>query len=175
MTAKKKKAQGDAAPTSKEAATSHALPFEPVRQKQPKPTAAPTSPTPVRQSTVTKGKQSLQGMPSASSIPEVINRRMVSRAVFFCGIPTACAILTFVGSYFAIANDLFKPPNAAVLLVSLGFFGLGVLGLSYGPLSACWDEERVGNALGFDEFKLNFGRLRDSWRAAQATKDASSD
>ncbi|XGV95415.1 MAG: PAM68 family protein [Leptolyngbya sp. BL-A-14] len=179
MTAKKKKAQGDAASTPKEAATSGSLPFEPVRPKQPKPVApALSKPTPSKPSTAkpsTTAKQSLKGMPSASGIPEVVNRRMVSRAAFFCGVPTACAILTFVASYLAIANDLFKPPTVAVLLVSLGFFGLGVLGLSYGPLSASWDEERLGNALGFDEFKLNFGRLRDSWRAAKAAKDSSPD
>ncbi|MBW4468904.1 MAG: PAM68 family protein [Stenomitos rutilans HA7619-LM2] len=175
MTAKKKKAQGNTASTQKEAASS-SLPFEPVRQKQPQPTtAASAKPSPSNQPTMAKGKQSLKGMPSNSNIPEVVNRRMVKRAAFFCGLPTACAILTFVVSYFAIANDLFKPPTVAVLLVSLGFFGLGVLGLSYGPLSASWDEERLGNALGFDEFKLNFGRLRESWRTAKAANDNSSD
>lgn len=175
MTAKKKKAQENAASTQRGAAASSSLPFEPVRQKQPKPMATSMQQTPVGQSTAIKEKQALQGMPRASSIPEIVNRRMVSRAAFFCGVPSVFAILTFVVSYLAIANDVFKPPTTAVLLVSLGFFGLGVLGLSYGPLSASWDEERVGNALGFGEFKLNFGRLRESWRAAKAAKDGSSD
>lgn len=174
MAAKKKKAQGNAASTPKEAAHREAaeassLPFEPVqtRQKQSKQLAS----APVRQSVPPQAKQLPKSKPNSSTIPEIVNRRMVSRAAIFCGIPTVCALLTFVASYFAIANDVFKPPTAVVLLVSLGFFGLGVLGLSYGPLSASWDEERTGDSLGWDEFRLNFGRLRDSWRAAKAAKD----
>lgn len=169
MAAKKKKAQSNAASANTEAADVSPLPFEPVSTRQKKAKQAPY--TPVEPSAVTPAKQPLQGMPNASSIPEAVNRRMVARAAFFCGVPTICALLTFVVSYFAIANAVFKPPTAAVLLVSLGFFGLGVLGLSYGPLSASWDEERVGSPLGWDECKLNFGRLRHSWRAAKRAKD----
>lgn len=173
MAAKKKKDQNSAASTHGEAAASSRLPFEPAqtRQKQSKQAAS----TPMQSTAVQGATPQAKAAPSAQSdasvIPEVVNRRMVSRAAKFCGIPTACAVLTFVVSYVAIANDLFKPPTVAVLLASLGFFGLGVLGLSYGPLSASWDEERVGDWLGWDEFKLNFGRLRDSWRAAKAVKD----
>ncbi|MBC7972359.1 MAG: PAM68 family protein [Verrucomicrobia bacterium] len=169
MAAKKKKAPSNAASANKEAADVSPLPFEPVSTRQKQAKQAPS--TPVEPGAVTPAKQPLQGMPNASSIPEIVNRRMVTRAAFFSGVPTTCALLTFVVSYFAIANAAFQPPTAAVLLVSLGFFGLGVLGLSYGPLSASWDEERVGNLFGWDEFKLNFGRLRHSWRAAKGAKD----
>ncbi|MDW8463816.1 MAG: PAM68 family protein [Geminocystis sp.] len=55
-------------------------------------------------------------------------------------------------------------PNTAVLLVTLGLFGLGVLGLSYGIFSASWDEDRVGSWWGWSEFKLNFGRFVSAWR-----------
>jgi Photosynthesis affected mutant 68 len=184
MTAKKKKVQSNAASTSatdKEVVESQRLPFEPTqtRAKPSKPVAqksvAPVKqglikPTSAAQAATSPSKAFAKRQPSASPIPEVVNRRMVSRAAKFCGVPTACALLTFVVSYAAIANDFFKPPTVAVLLVSLGFFGLGVLGLSYGPLSASWDEERLGHWLGWDEFKLNFGRLQDSWKAAKDEK-----
>lgn len=169
MAAKKKKAQSNDAATPKGVTEPSPLPFEPTPTRPKQVKQAPS--LPVRQSAAAHSKPPLQGMPKASSIPETVSRRMVSRAALLCGVPTAFALLTFVVSYFAIANDVYKPPTAAVLLVSLGFFGLGVLGLSYGPLSACWDEERTGSSLGWDEFKLNFGRLRDSWRAAKAARD----
>ena len=169
MTAKKKKAQHNAASTDKEVVDSSRLPFEPAptRPKQAKQAVAPTTQGAAVKVTAPQAKAFAKSKPNASPIPEVVNRRMVSRAAKFCGVPTSLALLTFVLSYVAIANDFFKPPTAAVLLVSLGFFGLGVLGLSYGPLSASWDEDRLGHWLGWDEFKLNFGRLRDSWKAAK--------
>lgn len=174
MAAKKKKAQGHATSASGEVEAASRLPFEPAKNRQ-KPSKQPATDvikrSEVAQSPVVQAKANSKLASTSSVVPEVVNRRMVSRAALFCGIPTVLALLTFVASYLAIANDFFQPPTAAVLLVSLGFFGLGVLGLSYGPLSASWDEERVGHPLGLDEFKLNFGRLRDSWRAAKAAKE----
>jgi hypothetical protein len=79
-------------------------------------------------------------------------------------------MLTFVVSYFIVTKGVFKLPNSAVLLVSLGFFGLGVIGLSYGLLSASWDEERPGSLLGFEEFSTNLGRMTDAWKAARQQK-----
>lgn len=102
-----------------------------------------------------------------AGIPEVVSQRMARRMGLFCGIPTACGMLTFVISYFIVTQNLFDLPTVVVLLISLGFFGLGVLGLSYGALSASWDEERVGTWLGWDDFKTNFGRTVASWRSAR--------
>lgn len=92
---------------------------------------------------------------------------MARRMGFFCGIPTACGMLTFVLSYFIVTRNIFELPTVAVLLVSLGFFGLGVLGLSYGALSASWDEERVGTWFGWNDFRTNFRRTVESWRSAR--------
>jgi len=85
----------------------------------------------------------------------------------FSGTPTIFGILSLVGSYFVITKEWFPLPNVAVLLVSMGFFGLGVLGLSYGALSASWDEENEGSAIGITEFKTNLGRLTAAWRSAK--------
>ncbi|MBW4657934.1 MAG: PAM68 family protein [Drouetiella hepatica Uher 2000/2452] len=99
----------------------------------------------------------------ASGIPDEVSRRMVWRMALLCGIPSALGMLTFVGSYLLVINDV-DLPTYAVLLVSLGWFGLGVLGLSYGVLSASWDEEVVGSLVGWDEFTTNWGRMRANWR-----------
>ena len=104
----------------------------------------------------------------AQSIPEVVSQRMISRIAVFCGIPTLLGISTFFVSYLIVSKGLFDLPNTAVLLVSMGCFGLGVLGLSYGVLSASWDEEISGSTLGWEEFNTNFGRMREAWRAAKS-------
>ncbi len=100
-----------------------------------------------------------------AAIPEVVSQRMLSRMVVLAGTPLLMALGTFIGSYFIITNDLFLLPPTAVLLVSLGFFGLSVLGLSYGVLSASWDEEIRGTVLGWQEFKVNLGRMQEGWKA----------
>lgn len=86
---------------------------------------------------------------------------------FFSGIPTAFGMLTFVVSYFIVTQEVFKLPTIAVVLVSMGFFGLGVVGITYGILSASWDEDREGDRWGWSEFRTNFGRLTDAWKAAR--------
>lgn len=100
-----------------------------------------------------------------TAIPEVVSQRMLSRMVVLAGTPLLMALGTFIGSYFIITNDLFLLPHTAVLLVSMGFFGLSVLGLSYGVLSASWDEEIRGTVLGWQEFKVNLGRMQEGWKA----------
>lgn len=107
------------------------------------------------------------------AIPNVVSNRMARRMALFCGIPTALGMLTFVISYLIVTKGLFNLPTVAVVLVSMGFFGLGVIGLSYGILSASWDEERVGTRLGFEEFSINFGRLTSAWKSAKQKKTIS--
>ena len=80
---------------------------------------------------------------------------------------------TFVASYVAVTHDV-PLPTYAVLLVSLGWFGLGVLGVSYGVMSASWDEESPGSALGLSELQINWGRMSSAWRETreQAQQEA---
>jgi ABC-type dipeptide/oligopeptide/nickel transport system permease subunit len=66
-----------------------------------------------------------------------------------------------------LTNAWFDLPNIAVVLVSMGFFGLGVLGLTYGVLSSSWDEETPGSLWGFQEFTTNWGRMTAAWRASR--------
>jgi hypothetical protein len=100
-------------------------------------------------------------------VPKVVSNRMARRMALFCGIPTALGMATFIASYIIKSYTLFKLPNVVVLLVSIGFFGLGILGLSYGVLSASWDEERIGSKLGGQEFRTNWGRMMSAWRSTR--------
>jgi VIT1/CCC1 family predicted Fe2+/Mn2+ transporter len=146
------------------------LAFEPTQtRKKPVKKNPPASPSKSdkKSSSAPTGKQAKADASDFAGIPEVVSKRMVRRMAFFSGIPTSLGMLTFIVSYIVVSQHLAKLPNVAVLLVSLGFFGLGVLGLSYGALSTSWDEDRVGTWFGWNEFKVNFGRTIDSWRSAR--------
>ncbi len=89
---------------------------------------------------------------------------------WFSGIPTVLGMMTFVASYFLVKQAGLDLPPSVVLLVSAGFFGLGVVGLSYGLLSASWDEENEGSLIGTEQFGVNFGRLRAGWKEGKQQK-----
>jgi hypothetical protein len=107
-------------------------------------------------------------------IPDLVSQRMIRRVLVFCGIPVIMGMSVFIGSYLAIANHWFRLPNTVVLLTSMACLGLSVLGLTYGILSACWDEEEdsKGSLLGVTEFKVNFGRMKDAYRASKEMQDS---
>jgi uncharacterized membrane protein len=94
-----------------------------------------------------------------SRIPDAIGQRMLGRVLIFSGVPTLTGVFVFFISYYVVVNDLYDLPNVVVLLSSLLGFGLGVVGLSYGVLSASWEEDEPGSALGFAEFGINSKRL----------------
>ena len=93
---------------------------------------------------------------------------MIKRMALFSGIPTGLAMLSFVAFYWVVSHDLLDVPTYVVFAVSLGLFGLGVLGLSYGIFSTSWDEGRVGHWWGWEDFKINLGRTVKAWRSPKA-------
>ncbi|MFW6264193.1 MAG: PAM68 family protein [Cyanobacteriota bacterium] len=138
------------------------LPFEP-RQKRNKPQKQKQAPPPLQQQPAKASKANA----SLNAIPDVVSKRMVRRMALFCGIPTALGLFTFIASYWIVLHDWFELPTIAVVMVSMGFFGLGVLGLTYGILSASWDESRIGSWFGWEEFTTNVGRMTAAWRSAK--------
>lgn len=158
---------------------SERLPFEPGRKKA-KSTAKP-APEPVKTPAKEAKPAFIEKRPKTSSkkpvakersreslaVPDVVSKRMARRMAFFCGVPTTLGIATFVVSYFLVTKGIYKLPNVAVVLVSMLFFGLGVVGLSYGLLSASWDEDREGGLVGANEFSTNLGRLVSAWKEAR--------
>ena len=172
-------------PRSSQASERNPLPFEPTKsrkqaekkaEKQPiakaagaKPKAAKSStakPAAVKPASFSSASRSAAPRARASmNIPDVVSKRMVRRMALFCGVPSVLGMTTFVTSYLLVIRDVVELPNIAVVLVSMGFFGLGVLGLSYGVLSASWEEEEVGSALGITEFGINLKRMAGAWRS----------
>jgi hypothetical protein len=148
------------------------VPFEPRNKKQRKPAAKKGTP-------VVKPKTSAPAIVERGSgyIPDVVSKRMIRRVLVFCGVPVVMGMAIFLGSYSIVANHLFKVPNTVVLLTSMGCLGLSVLGLTYGILSACWEEDDSikGSVLGWEEFKINFGRMADAYRASKQMQSSSDD
>ncbi|TVQ08645.1 MAG: DUF3464 family protein [Leptolyngbya sp. DLM2.Bin27] len=158
------------------------LPFEPVGSKgagkapaKPKAAAKPASAKGASK-VATSGQKTSTVKPSAAkqtsaaksaaratAIPEAVSNRMLRRMFAFSGLPTVTGILTFFVSYYLVVNQVVELPPYFVLLVTLGCFGLGVVGLTYGVLSASWDEDRPGTLFGLDEFQVNFGRMTSAW------------
>lgn len=142
------------------------LPFDKrsSRKKQPKKPAPTPLASPKESTSSTTSKPASR---AEMTIPDVVSKRMVQRMLLFCGIPSLLGILTFIISYWVVIHDWFKLPNIAVVLVSMGFFGLGVLGLSYSVLSASWDEDLPGSKLGWNEFITNWGRMTAAWQSTR--------
>ena len=142
------------------------LPFEPNKKRQ-KPAKAISQPVIKPQETSEKPQQQRRYSKQEMAIPEVVSQRMIRRVAGFCGIPTVLGISSLVVSYLLVTFAHIQLPPIAVLLVNMGLFGLGVVGITYGVLSASWDEERSGTILGVDEFSTNWGRMTEVWRDSQ--------
>lgn len=143
------------------------LPFEPRKNNQKKPEktapAAPKSKTSAKSSSRRNSRRNA----NLSAIPDIVSKRMGRRMAVFCGIPSMMGMSSLLVFYWVKTNNIIDLPPYVALAVSFGFLGLGVLGLSYGLFSTCWDEDRVGSLLGIDEFKTNLGRTQDAWRASR--------
>lgn len=145
------------------------LPFEPKTKRQ-KPAKAKNNPPVKSKEPEKQEKQQPPFTKEEMAIPQVVSQRMIRRVAAFCGIPTALGISALVVSYLLATYSDIKLAPIAVLLVNMGLFGLGVLGITYGVLSASWDEDRVGSLLGFGEFRTNWGRMVDVWRETRQNK-----
>ena len=146
------------------------LPFEPKRapKKAPKvPSKAPAS-SKVGQPEAKQSSSRRLQRDRDSGIPPLVSQRMIRRMALFSGVPTVLGVVVFFVAYYLLSRQILDFPKSLVLLLTLGCFGLGVVGLSYGVISASWDES-PGSLLGLSEFKLNFGRIRESRRAKKSS------
>jgi len=89
---------------------------------------------------------------------------MARRIAIATGIPTLMGMAVFVGSYLLVSRHILDIPPSATLAASGACFLLGLVGLSYGVLSASWETE-AGSLLGTEQIGVNFGRLKGSLQA----------
>ena len=142
------------------------LHFEPNKKRQ-KPAKAIKQPVLKTPETENKQQQQRRYSKQEMAIPEVVSQRMIRRVAAFCGVPTFLGVSSLIVSYLLVTLADIQLPPIAVLLLNMGLFGLGVVGITYGVLSASWDEERPGTILGLAEFSTNWGRMTEVWRDTQ--------
>ncbi len=110
------------------------------------------------------GKQGRSPSKGQQVIPDAVANRMARRIAIGTGIPTLMGMGVFVGSYLLVSRDIADIPPGATLAASGACFFLGLLGLSFGVLSASW-EDQPGSLLGGEQIGVNISRLRSSIRS----------
>jgi len=104
-------------------------------------------------------ERAIREQPDAGVIPEVVSNRMLGRILPFIAVPVVMGIGLF---YFFIVlarqYEISVEPSL-VAYATQAPFAVGLLGITYGVLSASWDPEIEGSALGVEEFKTNLGRI----------------
>tara|TARA_B100000575_G_C22899353_1_gene522911 strand:- start:156 stop:596 length:441 start_codon:yes stop_codon:yes gene_type:complete len=111
-------------------------------------------------------KKSSKNTGKKEGIPSYVANRMARRIAFTTGIPTLSGMGVFIGSYFLISKGIADISPTVTLVSSALCFLVGLLGLSYGILSASWDFN-PGSFLGFENIKPNINRMKDAFKTTQ--------
>mmetsp|Transcript_10017 Transcript_10017/g.16752 ORF Transcript_10017/g.16752 Transcript_10017/m.16752 type:complete len:254 (+) Transcript_10017:81-842(+) len=112
--------------------------------------------------------------PSVGAVPELVADRMIRRIAVFFGVPVFGGLTIFVGAFFYSKKyDMVVPPAIIAYATQVPFV-VGLLGITYGILSASWDNE-PGSALGIKEFKTNFKRIQDGLTRTRDTVEMRSE
>ena len=119
-----------------------------------------TNPTPK----IKEKKSTKISIKKNSGIPKYVANRMARRIAFTTGIPTLSGMGVFIGSYFLISKGIADISPTLTLVSSATCFLIGLLGLSYGILSASWDAN-AGSFLGFENINTNFNRMKDAFKS----------
>ena len=112
---------------------------------------------------LTKSKKK---QPKGSGIPDYVANRMARRIAFTTGFPTLSGMGVFIGSYFLISKGIADISPTVTLVSSAICFLIGLLGLSYGILSASWDLN-PGSFLGLENIKPNINRMKDAFKSSK--------
>ena len=113
-----------------------------------------------------ESSNSLNTTSKKSGIPKYVANRMARRIAFTTGIPTLSGMGVFIGSYFLISKGIAEISPTLTLVSSAICFLMGLLGLSYGILSASWDFN-PGSFLGLENIKPNINRIKDAFKSSK--------
>ena len=112
-----------------------------------------------------KSKTYISSKPSTSGIPKYVADRMARRIFFTAGIPTIMGMSVFVVSYIVVTRNIAEIPPSSTIAISALFFLLGLAGLSFGILSASWDEA-PGSFFGIENIPMNIQRAKAAFKPA---------
>tara|TARA_Y100000589_G_scaffold26733_1_gene22177 strand:- start:1282 stop:1728 length:447 start_codon:yes stop_codon:yes gene_type:complete len=107
---------------------------------------------------------------ASTGIPKYVADRMARRIFFTAGIPTVLGMSVFVISYIIVTRNIAEVPPSSTIAISALFFLIGLGGLSYGILSASWDE-KPGSLLGIENIPLNIQRAKSAFKPASQNFD----
>ena len=122
-----------------------------------------------RLSTANKTKRRKRKSTPDSGIPKEVANRMARRIAITSGIPTFSGMFVFIASYFVVSKGLYEVPPIITLATSAICFLIGLLGLSYGILSASW-EDIPGTILGLENIKSNITRMKSAINAMSSNQ-----
>ena len=111
-------------------------------------------------------KKSSKSNNKKSGIPSYVANRMARRIAFTTGLPTLSGMGVFIGSYYLISKGIADISPTLTLVSSAICFLFGLLGLSYGILSASWDPN-PGSFIGFENIKPNINRIKDVFKSSK--------
>jgi len=114
--------------------------------------------------TTLKKSTSKKKATKSSGIPKYVANRMARRIVITTGLPTLSGMGVFIGSYYVISRDIAEISPTITLVTSAMCFFVGLLGLSYGILSASWDPQ-PGSILGLENIQPNISRIKDAFKS----------
>ena len=141
--------------------------------RQPKPfkpegkgSASKTATSPKASGISLKDKKSKRN----SAIPKEVANRMARRIAITTGIPTFSGMSIFIVSYLIVSKGIADIPPALTLLSSAACFLTGLVGLSYGILSASW-EDSAGSLLGLENIRSNIGKVKAAFSALTQEKN----
>ena len=110
-------------------------------------------------------KTKSESIQKSQGIPKYVADRMARRIFFTAGIPTILGMSVFVASYFVVTKNIAEIPPSATIGISAIFFLIGLGGLSFGLLSASWDE-KPGSFMGLENIPLNIKRAKEAFKPA---------
>lgn len=99
--------------------------------------------------------------PTAASIPEKVALRMGSRMLSFVGIPLFGGMAAFVGFWYISTYKNVEIEPIVVAITTITLLVAGLAGITYSVMSASWDPDEDGSAVGIDEFKSNVESIKD--------------
>ncbi|KAH6804591.1 hypothetical protein C2S51_032838 [Perilla frutescens var. frutescens] len=89
-------------------------------------------------------------------IPDVVWERMISRILFYVGVPLAIGFALLKGFDVVIENGLWDVPKWLPFLTTFITFGASALGIAYGSLSTSLNAAEEGSFLGFEQVQKNW-------------------
>ena len=134
---------------------------EPKPEKTTRKEGLPISSAPrLKSKSLTKKNRTKVG----AGIPKKVANRMARRVAFTTGMPTMLGMGIFIGSYVLVSKGITDIAPGITLLTSAICFLIGLGGLSYGILSASWDE-LPGSIFGLENINTNIERIRSAFKS----------